>query len=85
MADDKSSIFTEKAQDKLRSPDDLDEYVRVTNPSIWVVLAACAVLLVSLFAWGLLGTAGFAEGVPLSATITVENVAPMSLVFKDAA
>ena len=62
MADDRSSIFTKKASDKLRSPDDLDEYVRVTNPSVWVVLAACAVLLIGLFAWGFFGTAATSVG-----------------------
>ncbi len=56
MADDRSDMFTEKASKKLRSPDDLDEYVRVTNPSGWVVLAACATLMIGLFAWGLFGT-----------------------------
>ena len=170
MADDQSSIFTKKASERLRSPDDLDEYVRVTNPSIWVVLAACAVLLIGLFAWGLFGTAEasvsgvgtyvkgeaicflpadkaskvnvgdpanvggelmevasvgavplsrveaheivggdylaatlvgddwtylvrfagdgdyrFEEGIPLSVSITVERIAPISLIFKDAA
>lgn len=62
MADDKSNIFTEKASKKLRSPDDLDEYVRVTNPSIWVVLAACITLLIGLFAWGFFGTAETSVG-----------------------
>lgn len=62
VADETSSIFTEKASDKLRSPDDLDEYVRVTNPSVWVVLAACVVLLIGLFAWGFLGTAETSVG-----------------------
>ena len=57
MSDETKSIFTEKATDKLRSPDDLDEYVRVTNPSVWVVFGACAVLLIGLFAWGFFGTA----------------------------
>ena len=57
MADAESTLFTKKAADKLRSPDDLDEYVRVTNPSVWVVLAACAALLIGLFAWGFFGTA----------------------------
>ena len=170
MADETNSIFTEKATDRLRSPDDLDEYVRVTNPSVWVVLGACAVLMIGLFAWGFLGTAetsvgavgtyvkgevvcflpaekaanihagdvttvdsklmkvasisavpvsrdeareivggdylastlvggdwtyvvrfdgdgepGFTEGVPLSVTITTERIAPISLIFKDAA
>lgn len=57
MADGASNLFTEKASDKLRSPDDLENYVRVTNPSVWVALAACVFLLVGLFAWGLFGTA----------------------------
>ena len=57
MANETNEIFTKKAADKLRSPDDLDEYVRITNPSIWVVLGGCAVLLIGLFAWGFFGTA----------------------------
>lgn len=62
MANETDSIFTKKAADKLRSPDDLDEYVRVTNPSVWVVLAACAALIIGLFAWGFLGTAETSVG-----------------------
>lgn len=56
MADTADSIFNKKATEKLRSPDDLDMYVRVTHPSIWIVLAACATLLIGLFAWGVFGT-----------------------------
>lgn len=170
MAEENSRIFTQKAAEKLRSPDDLDEYVRVTNPSVWVVLTACACLMAGLFAWGFLGTAetsvsalatytnghvvcflptdkaasvhegdvanvsgrqmqvasisavpvsraeaheivggdyladslvaddwtyvvsfkgdgepDFAKGIPLSATITIERIKPISLIFKDAA
>lgn len=57
MAEATDSIFTKKAADKLRSPDDLDNYVRVTNPSVWVVMAACAALMIGLFAWAVFGTA----------------------------
>lgn len=55
MAEAASSIFNAKAAEKLRSPDDLDKYVRVTNPSAWAVLGACAVLLAGLLAWGVFG------------------------------
>ena len=48
MPEETKELFTKKATEKLRSPDDLDEYVRVTNPSIWVVLAACISLMVGL-------------------------------------
>ena len=56
MADLGSSIFNKKAAEKLRSPDDLDKYVKVTTPSIWIVLAASIVLLAGLMTWGFFGT-----------------------------
>ena len=56
MADAASSIFNKKATEKLRSPDDLDKYVRVTNPSVWVVLVACIALIAGLLAWGIFGS-----------------------------
>ena len=55
MAKASAPIFNPKAAEKLRSPDDLDKYIRVTNPSVWVVLAACIVLLAGLLAWGVFG------------------------------
>ncbi len=55
MARSSKSIFNQRAAEKLRSPDDLDKYVRVANPSMWVVLVACAALLVGLLAWGVFG------------------------------
>ena len=56
MSEAEKSIFNERATEKLRSPDDLDKYIRVTNPSVWVVLAACVVLLAGLLMWGVLGS-----------------------------
>jgi len=56
MAETPSSIFNQRATEKLRSPDDLDKYVRVTTPSVWLLLAACAALLVGLLSWGFFGS-----------------------------
>ena len=56
MADPNSSIFNKTATERLRSPDDLDKYVRVTNPSVWALLIACAALLAGILAWGVFGT-----------------------------
>lgn len=56
MAETPSSIFNQHATEKLRSPDDLDKYVRVTTPSVWLLLAACAALLVGLLSWGFFGS-----------------------------
>lgn len=56
MTETSNSIFNRKAVDRLRSPDDLEKYVRIANPSVWVALAACAALLMGLLAWGIFGS-----------------------------
>ena len=56
MANERLPIFNEKAYEKLRNPDDLDKYVRVTKPSAWVALLGCIVLLVGILVWGIFGT-----------------------------
>ncbi len=39
-----------------RSPDDLERYVKITNPSVWLVLGACAALLIGALVWGFFGS-----------------------------
>jgi len=56
VADVANPIFNKKAADKLSSPDDLDRYIRVTNPSLIAVLGACLALLIGLAVWGIFGT-----------------------------
>ena len=56
MADAERSIFNQKATEKLRSADDLDKHLRVTNPSVWVALVACIALLLGFLAWGVFGS-----------------------------
>ncbi|MBP3883525.1 MAG: hypothetical protein J6D54_01120 [Olsenella sp.] len=55
MADISKSIFNSHAAEKLRSPDDLDKYVRVTRSSAWAVISALVLLLAGLLAWGVFG------------------------------
>ena len=55
MAEPTRSIFNKQATDRLLSPDDLDRYVRVTSPSVWVALLAIVALLAGILAWGIFG------------------------------
>ena len=71
MADTQSSIFNKEAAEKLRSPDDLEKYVRVTNPSAWVVLGACLALIAGLLIWGIFGTV--TTSIRTTGTITAEG------------
>lgn len=50
-----NSIFREKSLERISSPEDLDRYIRIPDPGIWLILAAMIVLLVSGCLWGILG------------------------------
>ncbi len=51
-----NSIFRKKSLDNMKSPDNLNEYIKVINPSIWIVFVAAFLLLVGAFVWGTMGT-----------------------------
>ncbi len=58
MAEDNQSpdIYRKKSLDRVASPEQLNDYIRVTTPSVWIVLAAVVALLVGFIAWGIFGT-----------------------------
>ena len=49
-------LFRKKSVERISSPDELNDYIRVTTPSVWIVLAAIVVLLVGMLAWSVFGT-----------------------------
>ena len=51
-----SGIFREKSIERISSPEELNDYIRVTSPSVWLVLAALIILLAGMLAWSVLGT-----------------------------
>lgn len=86
MAEASGSIFNKRATEKLRNPDDLDKYVRVTNPSIWAVLGACFLLLGGVLAWGVFGAVSTTQTVASAYVddrvigfISPENVSEVSV------
>ncbi len=50
-----SGIFRKKSMDRVSSPEALNDYIRVTTPSVWIVLIALVVLLLGMLAWSILG------------------------------
>lgn len=50
------SIFREKSLQRVSSPEELNDYIRVTTPSVWVVLAALVLLLAGMLAYSVFGT-----------------------------
>ena len=52
----KSSFFRQKSLKRISSPEQLTDYLHVTNPGIWIFLAAVVVLLAGIFVWSTVGT-----------------------------
>ena len=55
MADKKFKLFREKNIEQIESPESLDDYLQVTSPGIWIVLATIVVFLVGTCIWGTVG------------------------------
>ena len=52
----KNSIFREKSIEQVTSPESLNDYIRVTTPPVWLVLAAMLILLAGILVWSVFGT-----------------------------
>ena len=57
-------IYRKKSLERLSAPEDLSDYLRVTGPGIWMVLASVILVLVGILVWGALAH--------LETTITVD-------------
>lgn len=48
-------IFRKKSVERLRSPDHLDDYLRVTGPGVWLLLICVTLLLAGACVWAIYG------------------------------
>lgn len=46
-----SSLFRQKSLDRISSPEELNDYVRVANPGVWLFLIAVTFLLIGFIFW----------------------------------
>jgi hypothetical protein len=67
--DNKQNIYREKALERISAPDQLTDYLKVTNPGIWVILTAVIILLVGVFVWSCVGD--------------LETKSPSTIIVKD--
>ena len=55
MADNKFKLFREKNLEQIESPESLNDYLQVTSPGVWIVLATIVVFLAGACMWGVFG------------------------------
>lgn len=49
------SIFRKESLDRISSPEQLNDYIRVTNPGVWMILCAVIILLLGVCVWSVFG------------------------------
>ena len=50
---ERKNIFHNENAPKMSSPEQLNDYIKVSNPSIWIILGAIAVILAAFIFWGI--------------------------------
>lgn len=78
-------LFRKASIDRVSSPEQLNDYVRVSNPGVWMILAAIIALLVGVCVWGIFGhldtkiaTAGTCENGVFTCYVNEEEAAKIS-------
>ena len=50
-----NNIFREKSMDRVSSPEQLNDYIKVSNPAVWMIISSVIILLVGICVWGVFG------------------------------
>lgn len=70
------SIFREKSLERVTSPEQLNDYIKVTTPSVWIILAATLILIIGTLVWAVFGK------IRVNTESGIKEVAPISYVIK---
>lgn len=58
---EQKNIFRKDNLERMSSPERLNDYIKVSNPSVWIILGAIAIMLISAIVWGV--TYELADGI----------------------
>ncbi len=73
---EEKSIFRKKSLERVTSPEQLNDYIKVTTPSVWMILFATLILIIGTLFWGIFGK------IQVNTDTGVKEVAPISYVIK---
>lgn len=51
-----ANIFRPKSLQRIASPEELNDYLKVTTPAVWMTLGAVVAILIGIIIWSFLGT-----------------------------
>lgn len=76
------ALFREESMNKISSPEQMNDYMRVTGVHVWVILGSVIFLLFAAILWGALGTI---ESKLVANGASVNGIAVLEVEAEDAA
>lgn len=70
------TIFRQKSLDRVASPEQLNDYIKVTTPSVWLILLATMLLIVGTLFWAVFGR------IQVNTDTGIKEVAPINYVIR---
>ena len=70
------SVFRRKSLERVTSPEQLNDYIKVTTPSVWLILFATLVLIVGTLFWAVFGK------IQVNTETGVKETAPINYVIR---
>lgn len=75
----RNSIFREKSLERINSPDQINDYIKVLSPSMWLILFGILFILLAGILWGVAGRVEV-NRVDSAGNITTQSVAPLAFI-----
>ncbi|MER1992712.1 MAG: hypothetical protein ABS897_01695 [Eubacteriales bacterium] len=69
-----NQLFRQKSLNRISSPEELHDYMRVTSPKLWMILGAIAVLLIGFIVYA--ATAKMENTLPIKANVEIFEIDP---------
>ncbi|ETP73234.1 hypothetical protein UYO_0700 [Lachnospiraceae bacterium JC7] len=68
---DSKDLFRKKSLENISNPDQINDYIKISSPSVWLILIAILMVLIGSIIWGVFGviTVNTPEGVQYIAPI----------------
>lgn len=75
----KESVFRKKSLDKISSPEEIDEYMKVTSPSLWMIFGAVLLVLIAVVIWSI--TKEIEASIVVDGQVVTEMIKPIELLL----
>ena len=73
---EEKSLFRKKSLERVTAPEQLNDYIKVTTPSVWVILAAMLILMAGILIWAVFGK------IQVDSGTGIREVAPIYYVIR---